>query len=282
MLDNEHKSSVVVRVPAVRIRAGQPYQALVNMQRPFAGFFSARSVRSAVSRRVGRHVGLLGGTWAVLLGPTGCEDEYAQAPTFCDDWCAALRHPSDCASGPASCVRDCELTKASEDCFPLQEQLLGCYQELEPEAFSCAPRGSQSAWSDRLRVEKTACRTERDTLFACEAPGFGECLDLCRGYQQILTEGAIGKGDVIAASDECLLLTQPCETVCWTAFAFTSDDLESLRLPTGGGEGSTDVPGPAIPTLDGGTDAGIANPTDPLTALFAPCFELSGIGETMQ
>lgn len=229
-----------------------------------------------------RRRALLGGFSMSLLGPTACEGEYTAAPTFCDDWCAALRHPADCARGPAACVRDCELTKASEDCFPLQEQLLGCYQDLEPDAFSCAPPGSQSSWADRLRVEKTACRAERDALFVCEAPGFDQCLALCRGYQAILTEGAVGSGPVSTESDECLLLIQPCETVCWTAFAFTSDDLERLRVTPSGGESPIDVPGVVLPTLDGGADAAAPNPNDPLTALFAPCFESSGLGETRQ
>lgn len=212
---------------------------------------------------------------ALCLG--GCEAEYSAAPTFCDEWCAALRHPSDCAEGPASCVRDCELTKASDDCFPHQEQLLGCYQQLEPDAFSCAPLGQGSTFGDRQRVDKNACRPERDTLFECEAPGFGECLDLCRGYQTLVTQGALGEDLTIVPSDDCPLLTQPCETICWTAFLFTSDELERLRLPTAGGPGESTEETPIAP-VDGGFDAGAA-PRDPIAELFEPCFQLSGLSE---
>lgn len=277
MLDNEHKSRVVDRVAAVRIRAGEPYQALKNLPRTFAGIFDKSPSEP----------GATGFRWlnsalrlAITLstGLSGCESEYSAEPTFCDEWCAALRHPSDCAEAPASCVRDCELTKASDDCFVHQEQLLTCYQELEPDAFSCAPPGAGSAFGDRQRVEKQACRAQRDTLFECEAPGFGECLGLCRGYQTLLTQGAVGQDVQIVPADDCPLLTQPCETICWTAFVFNSDELGRLRLPTSG------LPGPSLggaPTapIDGGADAG-APSRDPIAALFEPCFQLGSFGET--
>lgn len=208
---------------------------------------------------------------------TGCETRYSAEPTFCDEWCAALRHPNDCSRSPARCVHDCELTKASGDCFALQEQLLECYQGLEPEAFMCAPPGIDGSFSDRLRVEKSACRDERDALFSCEAPGFGECLGLCRGYQTILTQGAAQQGEsgeeaVLGVSDECPLLTEPCETVCWTAFAFTSDELERLRLPSNDTIGS-------LPELDAAPfdaapfDAGAPGyrPPDAITKLLSEC-----------
>lgn len=277
-LDNEHKSSVVDRVPAVRIRAGRPYQASFNLPRTFTCIFAYGSARFARPLDLPRALVVLGWACVVSLGSSGCEGGYSAEPTFCDEWCAALRHPSDCAEGPASCVRDCELTKASGDCFARQEQLLTCYEALEPDAFSCAPPGSQSSFGDRQRVEKDACRVERDALFECEAPGFGECLELCRGYQAILTEGAVGEYMAGAPSDDCPLLTQPCETVCWTAFLFTSDDLERLRLPPAPGRGeSTSAEAGTVsgPGPDGGVGSG-----DPFTELFAPCLQLGGIDET--
>jgi hypothetical protein len=127
-------------------------------------------------------------------------------------------------------------------------------------------------------VDKDACRNERDTLFECEAPGFGECLGLCRGYQTLVTQGAVGEDLTIVPSDDCPLLTQPCETICWTAFVFTSDDLERLRLPTMDGR-SESIGETFMAPVDGGTDAGGA-PRDPIAALFEPCFQLSGLGET--
>lgn len=210
------------------------------------------------------------------VGALGCNDGYSVQPTFCDDWCAALRHPGDCARAPASCVRDCELTKATGDCFTLQQRLLTCYEGLEADAFLCAPPRSQSSFADRQRVEKTACREERDALFECEAPGFGECLDLCRGYQVVLTQGAGGDGLGVPASDDCVLLTQPCESVCWTAFAFTSDDLERLRLPPVGP--SSEMGG--MQTSEAQRDAGVepGTPRDPLMELFAPCFGVPDAG----
>jgi hypothetical protein len=262
----------------VRIRERQPYQASLTLPRSFAGFFGdGGSLLRGPAASVWRKGARLGAYLALqaLLG--GCNDGYTAPPTFCDDWCAALRHPSDCSRGPASCVRDCELTKASGDCFALQQELLTCYQGLEADAFLCAPPGSQSSFADRQRVEKTACREERDVLFECEAPGFGECLDLCRGYQVILTQGAAGDGLGVPASDDCVLLTQPCESVCWTAFAFTSDDLERLRLPPAGGAGETNDTDSGAPL-----DAGPVTPRDPLRDLFAPCFEISDAGARPQ
>ncbi len=249
----------------MRIRADEPYQASPSLPRTFAVFFRDGRLSRGVSLRLVSLVGALG------FAAGGCEGDYSSEPTFCDEWCAALRHPSDCAEGPASCVRDCELTKASEDCFPLQEQLLECYQELEPDAFMCAPPGSQSSFGDRQRVDKEACRSERDALFECEAPGFGQCLALCRGYQTVLTEGAVGDDPAIAPAEGCPLLVQPCETICWTAFVFTSDDLGRLLLPTSGPDVGNTSPPPE--PVDAGGDAG-AEVRDPIAELFAPCFEV--------
>lgn len=234
-------------------------------------------MRRAAPPSKGRLNGLA--LWLALCA-WGCNEGYWLEPTFCDQWCAALRHPSDCAQGPASCVRDCELTKASGECFPLQERLLSCYEALDPDAFMCALPGSQVSFDDRQRVEKSACRSERDALFECEAPGFGQCLGLCRGYQEILTQGALGFPGSVAAPEGCLLLTQPCETVCWTAFQFTSDELARLRLPPGSQPpGLADAITSGEATGDGGLDraldGGIA-PDDPIAALFRPCFASSG------
>lgn len=253
----------------------------MNLQRSFAGIFArARCEPGALRSR--RRTSALGLALTVSTGLTACESEYSAEPTFCDEWCAALRQPSDCAEAPASCVRDCELTKASGDCFGRQEQLLACYQELEPDAFSCAPPGSGSAFGDRQRVVKQACRAERDSLFECEAPGFGECLGICRGYQTLVTQGAVGQDVQIVSSDDCPLLTQPCETICWAAFLFTSDDLERLRLPTPG-DPSSPAGEMSMAPVDGGAEAG-ASPNlvapDPIAELFEPCFQVGGLGET--
>lgn len=260
----------------VRIPAREPYQAPASLPRAFVGFLRRlESVWRASPR--GSAAGLLAlPGFAASVFATGCETKYSAAPTFCDEWCAALRHPSDCSRSPARCVHDCELTKAAGDCFALQEQLLECYQGLEPDAFMCAPPGADSAFSDRLRVEKTACRSERDALFECEAPGFGECLGLCRGYQTLLTQGAVatesGDEPVLGASDECPLLTEPCETVCWTAFAFTSDELERLRLPNTEPIGS--LPASEGGAFDGGPfDGGPPGyrPPDAIAELLSQC-----------
>lgn len=133
----------------------------------------------------------------------------------------------------------------------------------------CAPPGLDGSFSDRLRVEKTACRSERDALFSCEAPGFGECLGLCRGYQTLLTQGAVAQGETGdgVVRSECPLLTEPCETVCWTAFAFTSDELERLRLPNTTAVGLS-------PVDDAGAfDAGPPGyrPPDAIAELLAEC-----------
>lgn len=281
--DNEHKSSVVVRVPAVRIRAAQPYQALFSQLWTFGGSFTfsrlaskrcpklrrsrgevKRAVKGAVKRALnGATSCTVAAALLTILAPTlltACNDEYTLAPTFCDDWCAAVRPPEECARGPASCVRDCELTKAEDACFPLQQKLLGCYRELPDDAFACAPPGFSASYSDRQRVLDGACRAERDALFECESPGFQQCLELCRGYQQLVTAGAPLGG--VPVSDECPLLTQPCETLCWTAFVFTGGEDSPVRLPSGDLQ---DVLG------DGGT-AG-----NPIAALLAPCFQTTSL-----
>jgi hypothetical protein len=255
----------------------------MQLPRSFAGIFTMAAKSNRRSTRFEEV--LRGGLAALWVGSSGCEGEYTAEPTFCDDWCAALRHPDDCAEAPASCVRDCELTKASAECFPHQEQLLACYQDLKPNAFSCAPFGLQASSGDRQRVNKDACRAERDELFECEAPGFAECLGTCRGYQAILTQGAIGEGIGLAVPDDCPLLTQPCETICWSAFLFTSDELDRLRLPTTA-DGRGQMTGESSEAAaDAGTDAGAPSDSvsdDPIAKLFSPCVQTSGAAEPNQ
>jgi hypothetical protein len=185
----------------------------------------ARLARSG-SRLIPVCGSLAGALWA-------CEPEYSLAPTFCDDWChATLRR--DCADGPSSCVRDCELTKASGACRSKQEALLGCYEGAEDEAFVCVQSGE---FGEDQRVDPEVCRAERDSLYECLAPGFGVCLDLCRTEQARQLErvpvSSIGRLDFSVLSEDagaragCPVLDQPCEDVCWTVFAFTSGGLEA-------------------------------------------------------
>lgn len=228
--------------------------------------WSSGSPLSAASRRPGRLlVGLI-----LALG-SGCEREYPLEPTFCDYWCRATLR-ADCGESAARCVRECELTKASSECLPLQEQLLSCYEGADDEHFVCAGGGFQR----ENRVTDGVCQSERDTLFECEAPGIvSSCLTPCRVIQAQLNQTA-ARDQTVARDSEgdggasCPLLEDSCEAWCWTLFGFSSDQLAALGVPvsaTGATPGLSLVP-PTVPD-SGSFDAGSAA-DNPL----ASCVEL--------
>lgn len=165
-----------------------------------------------------------------------CRDQtYPLEPTFCDDWCRATLVAS-CDEDPEDCVENCELTKASGDCFTLQAGLLSCYEGADRDAFACAGEGFRS----EVRVRPDVCASERDALFECVSPGIGQCLTLCRTAQgeQLANATLTTTGQVVfdppeesaGAAASCPSITQPCEELCWSMFGLQSDGLESLGL----------------------------------------------------
>ncbi len=172
----------------------------------------------------------------ILLGMPSCSPEYSLAPTFCDDWCLATLLPG-CENEPNECVSDCELTKATDDCFALQEELLSCYEGQTREAFVCAG----SDFSAETRVVGGICEAERDALFECEAPGIGACLSFCRQTQAEQLDNVSDSAPGLMPSEkspdddspqECPIIDQPCEQLCWTVFSFTSQGLVAAGLPS--------------------------------------------------
>lgn len=191
-----------------------------------------------------------------MLG-VGCEREYPLEPTFCDHWChATLR--GDCSESATNCVRDCELTKASAPCFPLQEQLLSCYEDAPDDAFVCAGGEFRS----ENRVQDDVCLEQRDALFECESPGIiTSCLTPCRTLQDLVPPQEIEQ--TADAGAACPLLTDSCESWCWSLLQFSNEQLEALGID--GADFSLD------PTLSpvrpsNGADAGGAASDDPLAA----------------
>jgi hypothetical protein len=175
--------------------------------------------------------------WCLLLGlcAVNCEDEYSLAPTFCDDWCHATLI-STCDEDPEDCVENCELTKASDACFPRQTSLLRCYEGADRTAFTCAGMGFRS----EIRVRPDVCSAERDALFECESPGIGQCLTLCRtAQQQQVEQVALGQTGLLdfrrltadaGSQPSCPALDRPCEESCWSVFGLQSAGLAELGL----------------------------------------------------
>jgi hypothetical protein len=169
--------------------------------------------------------------WCFALVSTSCEDEYPLAATFCDDWCRATLR-AGCGEEPENCVRDCELTKASEDCFGRHRRLLACYETASDSGFVCAGMGFQR----ETRVQPGVCQAERDALYECEAPGIGTCLALCRVQQteqlDRALEGETGLVDFArlaldaGAAPLCPALDQPCESLCFSLLGFSSESLD--------------------------------------------------------
>jgi hypothetical protein len=149
---------------------------------------------------------------AVVSGTQACQREYPLEPTFCDRWCEIGQQVG--CERPAGCVRDCELSKASEGCFALQQELLECYQAEPPESFTCI--------DNETHPRGTTCRSKRDEMFECEAPGIGQCLSLCRLAQD--TPG-------INLPRRCTLLTESCEDICFVLLQFQGNPALRNVLP---------------------------------------------------
>lgn len=181
------------------------------------------------------------------LSVVGCEEDYPLEPTFCDDWCRAVRTNCD---PPANCVRDCELTRSSDDCFPLQEELLGCYED---NAGSIECRGE--GFADQAVAVDHVCRDERDALFECEAPGIGSCLALCRQEQERQIDEIVDAPVSAPTTDPsdagadavCPRLDESCEAICWTLFSFNSEGLAQAGV-------EVESEGPAASDASAGSD----------------------------
>lgn len=169
-----------------------------------------------------------------LVAVAACEGKYELEPTFCDDWCRAT---SVCGGQPANCVSNCELTRATDACAKRQQDLLECYQGAGEDAFLCLPVGEQR----RTRVRAGTCQGDRDALFECEAPGIGLCLAACRDAQTELlgstTESVVLQNPDGVAREQpdggvvnCPTLDDPCESQCWSLFAFTSAGLAAAGV----------------------------------------------------
>lgn len=168
------------------------------------------------TKGVGVASGKAGGWWwwwwlvgtGILCG--SCGDEYPLAPSFCDEFCRATLR-GGCAREPEDCVRSCEQQGIGPDCKSAETELLSCYEDAPDDAFVCW--GSTSG----VRVRDGVCLAERDALLLCELPNIGSCLDVCRPYQAAL-DGRLG-GDLggadAAVTEQCLLLRQSCEELCW-------------------------------------------------------------------
>lgn len=177
---------------------------------------------------------------ALVVAPwLGCKSSYPLPPTFCDDWCHVTLQPN-CGEDPEDCVEGCELTLASSHCFPLQRQLLSCYESADSSAFSCDEPGGES----ESRVEPGVCQQERDALFECQAPGVGECLQVCRATQddQIrrvqLSDSNLLDFGLLAVDagpkESCPALDRPCEDICWSVFSLEFDGLAAAGVPSEG------------------------------------------------
>jgi hypothetical protein len=206
----------------------------------------ATNFRRFALRRSGGVISALGLiASSAALGFLSCEGEYQLEPTFCDDWCL-VASAEGCEMQPDECVKDCELTKASADCFALQRDLLECYEDVDRSKFLCLGQG----FGAETRVSGGFCQAERDALFECEAPGIGTCLALCRSTQEEQLEsvvepmtGPMPTPDAMpdAGKPGCPLIDEPCESLCWTMFSFTSEGLSAAgitpdEVPASGGE----------------------------------------------
>lgn len=166
-----------------------------------------------------------------------CKSEYPLGPTFCDDWCHVTLQPN-CGEDPEDCVEGCELTRASASCFPLQRELLTCYEGQSSSAFSCDEPGGES----ESRVEPGVCEAERDALFDCQAPGVGQCLEVCRATQKDqIQRASLGDSNLLnfdlLAEDAgmgagCPALDRPCEDICWSVFSLQFDGLAAAGIAT--------------------------------------------------
>ncbi|HEX2734766.1 MAG TPA: hypothetical protein VHM70_24340 [Polyangiaceae bacterium] len=159
----------------------------------------------------------------------GCEGDYALEPTFCDDWCHATLKP-ECGQPPATCVRNCEQTKAGPECFAKQQKLLACYQDTGEEGLVCVERGGGL----QTRVQSGACQLQRDAMLECELPGMSICLSLCRVAQERLLQRVIASEAMggtnfavtlpsdSANSDLCPSLDDSCESQCWSLIGMSA------------------------------------------------------------
>jgi hypothetical protein len=163
----------------------------------------------------------------------GCANEYPLAPTACDDFCrVTLRVP--CDEEPEDCVRNCELVGVLPSCESAREELTACYSQAPSSAFVCVGDGFDAT----IRVRDSICRDERDAFLSCQEPDMSECLALCRPIQQqavdaervtrpLQPSSEPVSADAGSAADECLLLTQPCETLCWNLSTLSALEVEA-------------------------------------------------------
>ena len=200
-----------------------------------------------------------------------CESAYPLEPTFCDDWCRALRKV-ECAAEPDRCVRNCERGLASADCLPLQEALLACYERARASDFVCAGSG----WRSNPRPRPGVCEAERDALVGCEYPEVRLCFDRCRASLVALDAGVGGDGGgpdagssdaPDAAAQRCLPENLTCENFCWDLIGLASS------LTDGGTDFSLDQVDTVLacvfdPAATCDADAGR---TQRLEALFTEC-----------
>lgn len=145
---------------------------------------------------------------------TNCDyDDYPLEPTFCDDWCRVLLR-ADCEQEPENCVRSCERSVAQGDCFPLQEQLLSCYDGTKPSDWACTGSGFQTT----PRPDETLCQPERDALIACAYPSVKQCLDVCRAVETAVQADA-GPDAQNPPGRACPSRDIPCDSICWLLVA---------------------------------------------------------------
>jgi hypothetical protein len=199
------------------------------------------------------------GAALVLLGiGQACANEYPIAPTFCDDFCRATLRPQ-CDSQPEDCVRECELQDIAPACESAQRELLACYTAAPDDAFVCW------GWGSSVRVRDGVCETERDALLVCELPTIEPCLDFCRPYQRTLDQRLQSQSETAdaAVSDDCALLRQSCEGICWNLLTIGAPEVNDSF---GRGDWAPGVVG--IPTAN---DAGAGSLLEVVESLLPGC-----------
>jgi hypothetical protein len=161
-----------------------------------------------------------------------CATEYPLDPTPCDDLCHATLRVA-CDEEPEDCVRNCELADLEPACEQTRQELTSCYSQAPNDAFVCVGDGFDST----IRVRDEICQRERDALLSCQEPDMAECLALCRPLQQQVVSAELATPTLPSREaprleagledDVCLLLTEPCETLCWNLLSISALLVES-------------------------------------------------------